>query len=417
MLFGAIMMKILMVNKFFYIKGGSETYYFSLKRLLEEHGHTVIDFSMEDPQNFPSEYSKYFVRNVNYQSVSGFWKKLEAAINIVYSREAKRKFEQLVVDTKPDIVHLHIFQHQLSPSILDVIKKYNIPTVYTAHDLKMLCLNYKMMQHGHICEQCKGKKYYRCVENKCVKNSFAKSLINVVEGYVHEWRHSYDVIDKIITPSAFYKKKFEDFGIDEKRVVHIPNFLDSKTPTIRKRQDSEKYYLYFGRLSEEKGLITLLKAFQNIDAKLRIVGTGPIKAYAEEFVRSHGMKNVEFMGFMSNQPLKDIVGNAKAVILPSEWYENGPYSAIEALQMHRPIIGANIGGIPELVDHNGFLFESGNPTDLRNKVNELESLPSHKYQDLKRNSYKLFLENYTKEKHYTEIEKIYRTVYFADREI
>lgn len=403
-------MKILMVNKFFYIKGGSETYYFALKRLLEAQGHTVIDFSMQDEKNFTSKYSKYFVENVNYNSAEGLKKKLKAGFNIVYSKEAKKKFEQLVIATRPDIIHLHIFQHQLSPSILDVIKKYNLPTVYTAHDLKMLCLNYKMMHHGKICEECKGQKYYRCAVNKCVKESFAKSCINVAEGYIHKWRHSYDVIDKIITPSAFYKKKFEEFGIPSKRVVHIPNFLDTEKPEVNITNDCEEYYLYFGRLSEEKGLLTLLRAFQGINAKLYIVGTGPIKSEIEEYILTESITNVKVLGFMSGQPLKDIVGNAKAVILPSEWYENGPYSAIEALQMGRPIIGADIAGIPELVDGNGYLFKSGSPGDLKEQIEKMEGLTEAEYQKLKSNSYKLFLNSYTKETHYKELEKIYLSV-------
>ena len=403
-------MKILMVNKFFYIKGGSETYYFALKRLLEAQGHTVIDFSMQDEKNFTSKYSKYFVENVNYNSAEGLKKKLKAGFNIVYSKEAKKKFEQLVIATRPDIIHLHIFQHQLSPSILDVIKKYNLPTVYTAHDLKMLCLNYKMMHHGKICEECKGQKYYRCAVNKCVKESFAKSCINVAEGYIHKWRHSYDVIDKIITPSAFYKKKFEEFGIPSKRVVHIPNFLDTEKPEVNITNDCEEYYLYFGRLSEEKGLLTLLRAFQGINAKLYIVGTGPIKNEIEEYILAESITNVKVLGFMSGQPLKDIVGNAKAVILPSEWYENGPYSAIEALQMGRPIIGADIAGIPELVDGNGYLFKSGSPGDLKEQIEKMEGLTETEYQKLKSNSYKLFLNSYTKENHYKKLEKIYLSV-------
>ena len=122
-------MKILMVNKFFFVKGGSETYYFSLKKLLESKGHSVIDFSMQDDRNFPSEYSKYFVSGVYYNKPLGIKKKIKAGVNIIYSLEAKKKFEQLILDTKPDIIHLHIFQHQLSPSIVDVIKNYNLPAV------------------------------------------------------------------------------------------------------------------------------------------------------------------------------------------------------------------------------------------------------------------------------------------------
>ena len=205
-------MKILMVNKFYYIKGGSETYYFELKRLLESKGHTVIDFSMQDEKNFVSPYSNYFVENVDYNNKEGIFSRIKAAADIIYSFESKRKFERLVNEVKPDCIHLHIFQHQISPSILDVIKKYHIPTIYTAHDLKMLCLNYKMMHHGKLCEQCRGGKYFHCVLNKCVKDSYLKSCVNVVEGYVHRWRHSYDVINVIITPSLFYKNIFEKFG-------------------------------------------------------------------------------------------------------------------------------------------------------------------------------------------------------------
>lgn len=403
-------MKILMVNKFFYIKGGSETYYFALKKLLEENGHTVIDFAMQDEKNLPSKYEKYFVNNVKYNSTKSIYKQIFAGLNIIYSIEAKKKFEKLIIDTKPDIVHLHIFQHQLSPSILDVIKKYNLPTVYTAHDLKMLCLNYKMMHHGHICEECKGQRYYKCAKNKCVKDSFVKSCINVAEGYIHKWKHSYDAIDKIITPSDFYRKKFEEFGIENNRVVHIPNFLDTKKPIINKRVDCEKYYLYFGRLSEEKGVFTLIKAFQNIDKELFIVGTGPIGQKIEEYIAENQIQNIRVLGFMSDQSLKDIVGNAKAVILPSEWYENGPYSAIEALQLGRLIIGANIGGIPELINGNGYLFTSGLSCELTEIITKIEKLSEDQYEILKKKSVSNFNKIYTREIHYKKLLEIYEEV-------
>ena len=395
-----------MANKFFYIKGGSETYYFSLKHLLEKKGHTVIDFSMKDEKNFKSKYSEYFVENINYNT-GNFFEKIKAGLNIIYSQEAKEKFEQLVLNTKPDLVHLHIFQHQLSPSILDVLKKYNLPTVYTAHDLKMLCLNYKMFQHGKICEQCKGRKYYRCALDRCVKNSFIKSSINVAEGYIHYWRKSYDVIDKIITPSEFFKKKFEEFGIDPNRVTHIPNFLDQKKHVINRRDDRESYYLYFGRLSEEKGVFTLLRAFLDLNVNLYIVGIGPLKERMEQYIRQQNMKNVRLYGFKSGQELKDIVGNAKAIILPSEWYENGPYSAIEAMQAERPIIGAYIGGIPELINGNGFFFKSADPEDLVAKINRFENMSEREYDAMKTASYRLFERNYMADSHYKRLEKVY----------
>ena len=388
-------MKILMVNKFFYIKGGSETYYFELKRKLEEEGHQVVDFSMKDEKNFESPYSDFFVDNVDYTGNSSLSSKLKIASNIIYSKEAKKKFESLVLKEKPDIVHLHIFQHQISPSILDVCKKYNIPTVYTAHDLKMICLNYKMMHHGKICEDCKDGRLYHCAFNKCVKDSFSKSCINTIEGYLHKWRKSYDAIDYIITPSDFYRKKFIEFGVNPERVVHIPNFLDREKPSVNKRDDNKRYFLYFGRLSEEKGILTLIKAMEGIESDLYIVGSGPLKEEIQGYISTNNLINIKLLGFKSGQELIDIVGNAKAVVLPSEWYENGPYSAIEALQLSRPIFGAKIGGIPELVNNNGYLFKMGNIESLVDALESFEYLSKNDYEKLEIKSKEMYVNYYT----------------------
>ena len=404
-------MKILMVNKFFYIKGGSETYYFALKRELESEGHEVIDFSMQDPKNFESPYSDYFVKAIDYNGPNGIKDKIRAAANIIYSREAKKKFEKLVKDTKPDIVHLHIFQHQLSPSILDVCKKYNLPVVYTAHDLKMLCLNYVMMTHGEVCEKCKGGHYINCAKNKCVKDSFAKSMINVCEGYLHKWRKSYDVIDRIITPSNFYRKKFIEFGVSEDRVIHLANFLDRECPHVNKTED--KYFLYFGRLSREKGIMTLIKAFEKYVAQggeydLKIVGSGPCKDEIADYIFGRGLTKVHLLGYKSGQELIDIVGNAEAVVLPSEWYENGPYSAIEALQLGRPIIGSELGGIPELIDGNGYIFNHGNVDELAGVLSSFPADDAEAYKELSANSLKIFERNYTAPTHYAVLKDIYK---------
>ncbi|WP_144555420.1 glycosyltransferase [Bacillus sp. X1(2014)] len=403
-------MKILMVNKFYYIKGGSETYYFALKRMLEEHGHTVIDFSMKDEKNFESPYSEYFVDHVNYNASGGAFTKARDAVNIIYSFEAKRKFEKLIKAERPDLIHLHIFQHQISPSILDVIKKYHIPTVYTAHDLKMVCLNYKMMHHGEICEACKDGHFYHCAVNRCVKESTLKSYINVAEGYLHKWRKSYDAVGAIITPSAFYKRKFEEFGVSSDRIIHIPNFLDSEAPIVNQSADAKQYYLYFGRLSEEKGILTLINAVKGMPMQLYVVGTGPLEKNLAIYVTQNELTNVKLLGFKNGQELTDIVGNAKAVVLPSEWYENGPYSAIEALQLGRPIIGANIGGIPELVKGNGYLFESGNVLSLREALGKIEQLDCPAYKQLEQASLRLFQQSYTKDIHYEMLKKVYQKV-------
>ncbi|MEF2889959.1 MAG: glycosyltransferase [Turicibacter sanguinis] len=396
-------MKILMVNKFYYIKGGSETYYFSLKKLLEKMGHTVVDFSMKDEKNEYSLYSDYFVENKDYNSSSSIVSKVKMGIDIIYSKEAKSKFKELVIQEKPDIVHLHIFQHQISPSILDVCKKYDIPTIYTAHDLKMICPNYKMMHHSKVCEECKNGHFYNCVKNKCVKDSYSKSLVNFIEGYFHKYKKTYDVIDYILTPSHFYKKKFIQFGVNSDKVIHLPNFLEQEDDSFNLNEVNKNYYLYFGRLSEEKGIITLIKAVEKLNVTLYVVGTGPLKEEIDNYIITNSINNVKMLGFKSGNELKEIVRNSKAIILPSEWYENGPYSAIESLQLSRPIIGANIGGIPELIDGNGLIFESGSVHSLKESISKFESFNSEEIEQLEKKSKEIYQLNYVGSLHYEKI--------------
>lgn len=405
-------MKILMANKFFYIKGGSETYYFSLKKMLEENGHEVIDFSMKNEKNFESKYEKYFVNEVDYNKKQSIFSKVKSGLKIIYSFEAKRKIEKLIKETKPDIAHLHIFQHQLSLSIVDVLKKYNIPIVYTAHDLKMLCPNYKMLDNnGQICEKCKGGKYNKCLKNKCIKKSTIKSAIGMLEANLNKLRKSYEKIDYIITPSKFYENKFIEFGVDSKKVIHIPNFLDETEPEYDKL-NNQNYFLYFGRLSEEKGIMTLVKAAEKSGINLKVVGTGHLKEEIEKYVRSNKLSNIEILGFKSGKELNTLIANSQAVILPSEWYENGPYSAIESLRLSRPLIGSNLGGIPELIEDgkNGYIFEHGNIDELSQKLDIMKNKSEAELKKMQEKSKNIFFKEYTKKVHYKKLEKIYNLV-------
>lgn len=403
-------MKILMVNKFYYIKGGSETYYFALKNLLEKNGHKVIDFSMKDSRNYDSIYDKYFVENIDYNSKQNIINKIKLGTKLIYSVEAKRKLEQLIQEEKPDIAHLHIFQHQISLSILDVLKKYNIPVVYTAHDLQMLCPNYQMLSKGEICEKCKNKKYINCILNKCIKNSFAKSALGTIESYFNSIYKKYDVIDKIITPSEFYRKKFIEFGIDKNRVIHLTNFLERDKPNVNFLE--KEYYLYFGRLSHEKGILTLVKAAIETNINLYIVGDGPIKSEIDHMLKGDNAKKIKLLGFKKGQELIDIIGNSKAVILPSEWYENGPYSAIESLQLGRPLIGSNLGGIPELIEEgkNGFIFTNGNINELKDAILKIENLNKNEYYKFTCNSLNIYEKKYISSLHYNELIKVYKSL-------
>ena len=391
-------MKILQVNKFFYRKGGSETYLFSLIDGLRDHGIDVAEFSMQDLKNSHSDYEKYFVSNIDYDD-KNLLEKIKIGCQIFYSIEARKKISKLLDVYKPNLVHLHIFQHQLSPSILLEIKKRSIPIVYTAHDLKTICPNYKMLTHDRVCEECLGHKYYKCIQNQCVKDSYMKSAVSCTEAYLHLWLKYYDLIDLIITPSEFYRKKLIEFRFPADKVLHIPNFINEKQFIPHYNHDG--YFIYLGRLSEEKGILTLVDAMKGVTrGKLIIIGTGPIEGQIISKVASLGLKNIELVGFQTGDALNNYISNAMFSIMPSEWYENGPISLLESFACGKPVIGSDMGGIPEHISHgkDGLIFEAKNFKDLANKINTLLNDPDL-LESMAQAARKKAEELYTKDKH------------------
>ena len=367
-------MKVLLVNKFHYLKGGSETYYFALGRLLNEKGIDVIYFSMKDDKNMPCAQESYFVSHVDYNNSMSLVQTVTASAKLLYSLEAKQRFEKLLIDEKPDIIHLNIFQSQLSGSIVEAAYKRHIPIVYTAHDLKSVCPNYLMMHHQRTCEECLDRHYWHCFTNNCMKASRAKSLLASLEAYVYKMRKIYQKIDYVITPSFFYKNKLETAGIFQCPIEHVKNFLPPDT--VYAAGTRGNYFLYFGRLSREKGICTLIKAFSKaqIQEKLYIVGSGPEEDRLRLMGKELGMEEkILFLGFKTGSELKSIVANALCVCLTSEWYENGPYSILEAQALGKPVIVSDFGGLPELVEdgRTGYITEAGNIPDLTKKIRKM----------------------------------------------
>ncbi len=399
-------MKILLVNKFFYLKGGSERVFLEEADLLKRNGHQVVFFSMFDKRNLSCPQSKYFINHIDYETpVKNIKQKI---LKMLYSFEAKEKIEELLNDYQIDIAHLHNIYHQISPSILDVFVKYKIPTVMTLHDYKLVCPSYSMLAHGKPCEECRNGKYFWCLLKKCTKGSYAKSLLNVVEMYLHhEIIHIYDKIDVFISPSIFLKRKLKEMGF-KKEIVYLPNFVNAKD-YLPKYSFNEKIICYFGRLSEEKGLFTLLNAVKGIDIKLKIIGDGPIRKDLEERVRKENLENVSFLGYKSGYELKEEVRNSMAVVLPSEWYENNPTAVLEAFALGKPLLGGRLGGIPELVKDGktGLTFEPGNSGDLRSKIESLLENPKQ-IAEMGKKARKFVEESFNPEKHYIQVIEVYK---------
>lgn len=366
---------------------------------------------MEHELNYESNYKDYFVNEVDYNSYNSFYNKMKLSAKIIYSLEAKHKIRALIKKSKPDIAHIHMFQHQLSLSILYEIKKNGIPIVYTTHDLKCMCPNYKMLCKGKICESCKDSKYYNCFLNRCVKDSRSKSLLSTVEMYIHHFLKIYDLVDVFVAPSKFFRDKLVEYGFSSDKILYIPNFLDAGK--YQPSYSHKNYFIYLGRLSEEKGILTLVEAMKAVDttSELRIIGTGPVERDVAELIERSNLQNkVRLLGFKSGTELAELIKNAMFGVIPSECYENAPYAALEMMAYGKPIIGANVGGIPELIDNEktGMIFRMGDPQDLAIKINKLAT-SSELLQNYGKNARNKLEETFNSTIHYQEIYHTYQT--------
>ena len=400
-------MKILIVNKYLYPKGGSEKSVLETTKLLKDNGHKVIYFSMKSPKNIFSGQEEYFVSNVNYEGST--WSKTDAFLKLLYSIEAKKKIESLITKESPDVAHLNNIYHQISPSIIHSLKKYNIPIVMTLHDYKMVCASYSMLYQGKVCEACQNGRYYQCFLKGCVKNSHMKSFLNTIEMYFHHnIMDIYSLVDVYISPySNFFETKLKEMGF-KNNIVHLQNFvqLDRLNPQYHWVENS---IVYFGRLSREKGVLTLIKAMKYLtEIYLKIIGEGPMKNELEKTIKRENIHNVQFMGYLTGEELKNEIKKSMFVVVPSEWYEPFALTIIEAFALGKPVIGSRIGGIPERVKHGetGLLFEPGDSNDLKSKI-EFMINDSDNIIKMGNNARSFVAEEFNAEKHYQRLMEIY----------
>jgi glycosyltransferase involved in cell wall biosynthesis len=355
-------MRVLLVNKFYYRRGGDCTAVFGTEQLLKAKGHEVAIFSTEHPQNEFSEWGAYFVGEVRFGATT-VPEKLAAAVRIFHSGEVARKFNRLLADFKPDIVHLHNIHSYISPLTAEIAHRKGIRVIWTLHDYKLLCPTYSCLRAGKICEKC-----FHCKSNvfwhNCMKSSRMASLLAWLEACCWNRKKLSKMTDLFISPSYFLKSKMIEGGFASGQLEVLHNFLPKELALSTKKED---YYCYAGRLSEEKGVETLLEAAVQGAYPIKIIGGGPLlDRYRTKYSRRH----IEFLGHVPPDELYPIVQKARFLVIPSVCYENNPYSVIEALCMGTPALGARIGGIPELIKEgkNGFLFQPGNVAELKDKI-------------------------------------------------
>lgn len=366
---------LLSINSYYYRRDGSEVVYFGHNDLFETLGWQVVPFAMKHPQNRSSVWSGYFVDELEFGHPYGLLEKVRRVPRVVYSRHAQDRIGALLDAVHVDVAHCHSIYHHLSPSILPVLHHRGVPVVITLHDLKLACPAYHMFNDRiGLCEACKGGRLINVVRHRCVKSSAALSALIWLEATVNRMLGSYrDHVARFVSPCRFYVDKLVEWGWDPERFSVIPNpmNLDGWEP----HYPPGDHILYFGRLSPEKGLLTLVRAAARSGVPVRLAGDGPQRPELESEVERLAAP-VTFLGHLGEDALRDAVHACRATVLPAEWYENAPMSVLESYALGKPVIGARIGGMPEMIGpETGMLFRSGDVDELAACLTGMMELP------------------------------------------
>jgi len=391
-------MKILLANKFYYPRGGDCIYTLHLESLLKSKGHEVAAFAIQHPQNQPNAFQHYFPSEVSYSSEGG--KNLvKTFLRPLGAKEVKQNFTALLDDFQPDIVHLNNIHTHLSPVLAEIAHKKHIRVVWTMHDYKLLCPRYDCLRNGMQCRLCFSNKI-NVLKYRCMKNSLFASALAYLEAEKWSKEKLEKYTDIFICPSEFMRTQMLAGGFDKNKLMVLPNFVSIKKNNFINSK-RENYYCYIGRISMEKGIETLLQAAQQLPYPLKIAGTGPL---FDELKSRYANDTIDFSGYLNREEVSTLIENALFSVIPSEWYENNPLSGIESLCLGTPILGADIGGIPELIEEHrtGLLFESRNKADLKNKIEEMYHF-TFDYTDIAQKAQM----NYSSENYYSSLMDIY----------
>ncbi len=413
---------MLLVNWSWHPTGGDWTYVENIHKLYESHGYEVIPFSTHNSKNIFTSFSKNFVDAYDFKdlnknkSISNGIKALKTS---VVSADALSKLDLILAEHDIKIAHLHNIHHYITPAIVEKLSKRGVKILWTLHDYKIICPENSFVSNGKICEKCINGSFYHCAINKCKKNSFLASSLASFEAYYYHKKKVYNLVDCYLCPSKFLQQKFLEFGFEKSRLFEsnlcydislIDTFI--KQNEIAKENINEKYILYIGRLEEIKGIHTLIQAIKETELKLKVVGKGNAEEELKELVISQNIKNVEFVGFKNKTEVFELINNSFFGVCPSEWYENFPYSIAEIFLFSKPVIGSDIGGIPELILENktGFLFEPGNSKQLREKLIQLwndEQLVKALGKNARAHAYNL----YNFETHWSKLESVIKKLF------
>lgn len=393
-------MKILQINKFFYPKGGAETYLFSLISLLSKNGHEVVGFSQKNKNNINIKGEEFFINEINLDKF--YFKNIFKIGRIFWSFKAKKNISKLINQGNIDLVHVHNIYHQISPSILSTIKKAGLPIVMTVHDFKLVSPNYTLW----------------ATKNQGTSKSFIAKLLMSLEYIFHRSMGVYQRnIDLFIAPSEFVKNKLISSGFEANKIIVLPHFIESNDKINNLAE--KNYIVCFGRLDESKGLDILIKAFAQIksNTNLKIIGNGPYRKELEKLAKNLEVENkIEFIDHCNKKDLELIMAQSLFTIFPSLVHETFGLGIIESYFLGKPVIASKVGAYEENVINykTGFLVEPENILELKNAIEKL-ILDIDLRKSMGQSAKQMALDMFTADIHINKINHIYDSLIFNSR--
>jgi glycosyltransferase involved in cell wall biosynthesis len=381
-------MKILMFHNKYAEKGGEDTTVANEFNLLKNHGHDV----------------KLFVFDNNGSKVAQFIKFLIYPFNV----KSYFRVKKIIKEHKPDIIHLHNFYLTLSPLAFWAIKNAGVPLVVTIQNFRLLCPSAILYHKKSLYLVSLEKKFtLKPAFDRVYRDSFFLTFWLSVSNYVHYKLGTWDIPARHIFVSGFSRDIFErsKFSVYKKKFVTKYNFMAASDEPLN--YNREEFFLYIGRLTEEKGIDTLLECFETNGANLKIIGDGALK---EKIIASaQKNKNIEYLGFMGKDEILHILKRARALIFPSKWFEGMPLAIIEAFSVGTPVIASDMGAMSEMIieDVNGYHFLPGSSTDLNKKIRLLNSLSDDRYQQLITECERDFKNRFSEQENLKAITNIY----------
>ncbi len=407
-------MKVLQINRLWRPSSSAGRYMLELSRLLEQHGHEVIPFAVQDPGNQPSVYSSLFVSPLNllnpFRMTLG--KILGTGARVLYSRETRSRAAALADYSRPDIAHVHKIDLHISPSVLPPLSQRGVGIVMTLHDNKLFCPAQQAYRGGAACYRCRPYHYGSCILGSCADGSKLASSLGATELLAHDLLHAYTgKVDCFIAPSWYMADRMAARGVTGEQVAVIPFFVDTDAWRPDGSGDGE-YVLYTGRLLPREGIRTLINTFAALPkVPLKIAGTGIHDHQARKLAWKLGAENIEFLGYRSAKETRSLLAGSRILCLPYESPENVPQTVLQAFAMGVPAIGTSIGGLPEVIrqGRTGMLAQPGDVESLKEAVIALWRDPGL-CRDMGHEARDLVEEEYSSSLHYERIADVYRRV-------